>query len=474
MQCVWLIGSSVRGLAAPSSTMPSETSGEIAASQMSTFEQQRQTSFEQVEGDGSLVSPSMLPPEPALSASAFSTSLPGAAVVQPLETVVPFTQPAAPLETANRPGAIKPPITQRHSWQVPSTRAIDLTDPAMEPQFALAKQMNSAARVSVAEETPKSSWGTIHADFALSPPAPAKGGTSNPDPELGNFLIEEIPPVRPPANPVASPDQPTCDPELGCLRIIEAPPILPPTPPDRSRRVFLFGGVNYTRNTNVFAGVDPVDDGFLQTGLLLYGVPSIGRNTFLEFTVANNLIRYSNESQIDYNETFIQAGILHRLSPEMLIGLGWSNQQLFLDSNQIPSLDKGSRFLNDHSVRVEVRRQDRLSPRLNLSTYYRFQWAFSDPEFRSRIINAFFTGLTYDVQPNLQVGLDYNLALTTFTEQNRSDFFNQISARFTYTIFRNTRLGLFGGYSFGNSSDSRINFNGFVFGVGLNIQIGLF
>ncbi len=474
MQFVCLVGSPVRGLTEPERKIPLEISDEMATSQVFTSDQPGQPSFDQVEGDAALGSPFELSPEPDLSASEFSsTSLPTATGPQPQELAL-LPPIAASLETTNRTGAINSPITRRHNWQANSTRAIDLMAPATKPQSASTKQMNATVKFRSVEEPPTPSWGAIDADFAFLPPAPARRGSTIPDPELGDFLVEEIPPVSPPANPAASPDQPACDSELGCLRIIEAPPTVPPPSPARSRRVFLFGGVNYTRNTNVFAGVDPVDDGFLQTGVLVYGVPAIGKNTFLEFTVANNFIRYSNESQIDYNETFIQVGILHRLSPEMLMGLGWSNQQLFLDSDQIPSLDKGSRFLNDHSVRLEVRRQDRLSPGLNLSTYYRFQWAFSDPELRSRVINAFFTGLTYDVQPNLQVGVDYNLALTTFTNQDRNDLFNQVSARFTYTIFRNTRLGLFGGYSFGKSSDSRIDFNGFVFGVGVNIQIGLF
>jgi len=380
-------------------------------------------------------------------------------------------------------------------FKAPLTQAQQLLE-AAKPEPSAAVTL-SETRVSFAEpakpdeflslpQTPDPDLGIIQIEEDTAPATSPPDIPQPSDPDLGIMQIEEEPRFDPglpqdPNNPqlpiyppfIIQPNQtdqcPDPDPDLGCFKI-EFPP------PPRPKRVFLSAGVSYTQRTNVLAGIDPVNDGLFQTGLVLYGAPPIGSRTFLEFTAAANIIRYSQEVDFDYNDLFFSLGILQRLSPTMYLGLGWSNQQLFQANDNLANFDrpKGQRFLNDHAVRAELRRQDKLANRLFWNTYYRFQWTFSDPDDRTRAINLLAAGLTYDIQSNLQLGLDYTFVVTNYTNIDRDDLYNQITARLSYIMFRNTRLAFFAGYSFGSSTDPTIDFDGFVFGVGLNVQIGLF
>ncbi len=296
---------------------------------------------------------------------------------------------------------------------------------------------------------------------------PAKGE----DPELGNLRLQEL--ERPPTpinetSPIGNrsdSEQPAKgeDPELGNLRLRELE-----TPPAPSKpAVYLLGGVSYLRSNNVFSDIQPVDDGFVRGGLTLLANPSLGPQTSLFASVGGNLIRYSSQSQFDYNELRLNLGIRQELSPRTYGEVGWINRQLF-------DQESGDRFLNDHSLYLELGRRDSLAKQLSLDTYYQFRFSFADPTNRSQVINSVGASLAYNLSASLQVALDYQFALADFTEQNRQDQYHQLIARLTYTISPNSRLYLFGGRSFGNSSDPTIDFNGFIFGAGVDFNLTLF
>jgi hypothetical protein len=232
--------------------------------------------------------------------------------------------------------------------------------------------------------------------------------------------------------------------------------------------------VDYFRSSNVFSAIDPVDDGLVRPGLTLFTAPAIGQNTYFVASVDGNLVRYNTQSQIDYNELRFRAGIFQRLSPTMFGEIGWSNQQLFIAGSKLPGLPAGTRFLNDHGIRFELSRRDQLSKRLSLNTFYQLRLSFADPDSRSRLLNSFIASFSYDYQPNLQIGLDYQFALANFTVVKRDDQYHQVAARLTYTAFRNTQMNVFVGYSFGRSSDPTIAFNGLILGVSLTVSLGLF
>ncbi|NJN88107.1 MAG: hypothetical protein HC881_19695 [Leptolyngbyaceae cyanobacterium SL_7_1] len=158
----------------------------------------------------------------------------------------------------------------------------------------------------------------------------------------------------------------------------------------------------------------------------------------------------------------------------MTAELGWSNQQLYIASDDIPGFSRGKRFLDDHAVRLEISRRDQLAKKLSLNSFYQLRASFAQPEDRSRIINVIFLSLNYDITPKLQLGLDYQFAAANFTQQTRTDLYHQVLTRLTYTTFRNAQLSVYGGFSSGSSTASGINFDGFLLGVGLSVNLTLF
>jgi hypothetical protein len=265
------------------------------------------------------------------------------------------------------------------------------------------------------------------------------------------------------------------DPELGLPRLQER--LLEPRPlPSAARQpsVYLVGRVDYFRTTNVFSGVDPVNDGLIRSGLTLFYAPAIGRNTYLVTSIDGSLIRYGNLGYLNYNELRLRAGVLQRLSPRTFGEIGWSNQQLFATKEGLRDALHGDRFLNDHAIRFELSRQDTLSTKLALNTFYQLRMSFADPNDRSRLINSFITSLSYSWSPNFQTALDYQVAWSHFTQQPRDDVYHQLVARLTYTITPQSQFNVFSGFSFGDSSDSRIDFNSFILGVGIVLNLPLF
>ncbi len=284
--------------------------------------------------------------------------------------------------------------------------------------------------------------------------------TAPQDPELGVILAK-------PAQEI--------DPELGLPRLRER--ILEPLPlPSAARQpsVYLIARVDYFRTTNVFSGVDPVNDGLIRSGLTVFYAPAIGRNTYLVTSIDGNLIRYSNLGYLNYNELRFRAGVLQRLTPRTFGEIGWSNQQLFATREGLKNALRGDRFLNDNAIRFELSRQDALSKKLSLNTFYQFRISFAEPNDRSRLINSFITSLSYSLSPSFQTAIDYQLAWSHFTQQPRDDVYHQLVARLTYTITSQSQLNVFSGFSFGHSSDSRINFDGFIVGVGVVLNLPLF
>ncbi len=291
------------------------------------------------------------------------------------------------------------------------------------------------------------------------PEPPAKPG----DAELGVIIAK---PAR------------ELDPELGLSRlqerILEPRPLPSAVSAMRQPSVYLIGRVDYFRTTNVFSGIDPISDGLIRSGLTLFYAPAIGRNTYLVTSVDGSLIRYGNLGFLNYNEVRLRAGVLQRLSPRTFGEIGWSNQQLFATKEGLRDALRGDRFLNDNAIRFELSRQDALSTKLALNTFYQFRLSFADPNDRSRLINSFITSLSYSWSPNFQTALDYQVAWSHFTQQARDDVYHQLVARLTYTITPQSQFNVFSGFSFGNSSDSRIDFNSFILGVGIVLNVPLF
>jgi hypothetical protein len=253
------------------------------------------------------------------------------------------------------------------------------------------------------------------------------------------------------------------DPELGKLRLRE----LPAPPPPSKPAVYLLGGVGYFRSNNILSGIDPIDDGVFRAGLTLLATPSLGPDTNLLASVGGNINRYGELSVYDYDELNFNLGIRQKIGSRAYGEVGWSNRQLF-------SQDNGDRFFNDHALYLELGRRDVLAKRLTLDTFYQLRVSLANPSDRSGVINYVGASLGYTPIPPLEVALDYQFAFTDFTQQERQDQYHQLLARMSYTLTPNSRAYLYAGPSFGGSSKPDIDFDGFVFGAGVNFNLTLF
>ena len=325
-----------------------------------------------------------------------------------------------------------------------------------------------------------------------SPSLPALPANVPADPELGIIRIQTPVPNPIGDNPsFAPPSQANCDSELGCLRLREPLPLLPLPLPRRSPSVYWLSRVDYFNSNNIFANPESFEGGLVKSGVTLYAVPALSKNTYFVGSASGSLVRYTPQAQSNYtqllrragilqrsspnyNELLFRAGILQRLSPVMFAEIGWSNQQLFTLDDQVLSFLPGRRLFNENVLRLELSRRDQLSPRLALNTFYQLRLSFAEPVERSRLSNLFSASLSYNLQPNLQAALDYQIELSDFTHQNRHDTYNQVLARLTLTAFRNTQFTGFIGYGFGNSSDRQIDFNAMFVGINVSVSLGLF
>ncbi|MBW4522144.1 MAG: hypothetical protein KME16_21005 [Scytolyngbya sp. HA4215-MV1] len=290
----------------------------------------------------------------------------------------------------------------------------------------------------------------------------------------GQPTFPEQPTLEEPAPSEAPVADPVLKDDLGDFILKEQEIAPAPTQQPRLKSVFLLGRVNYFRSSNVFSGTDPVDDALIRTGLTLAVNPQIGPRTYLITGIDSNLVRYVEQTSANYDELRIRAGVLQQLSDRMFGEIGWTNQQLFAaDTGLLPPYS-GDRFFRENALRLELSRQDPLAKNLTLTTFYQLQVSFAEPSDRTRLINFLYASLSYNIQPQLEIGLDYEFGLTSFLRQDRTDQYHQLSTRLTYYLSKTTNISAFAGFSFGNSTVSTLDFDGAAFGINLSVNLPLF
>ena len=263
------------------------------------------------------------------------------------------------------------------------------------------------------------------------------------------------------------------DPELGTIRVRQLR--LPPwqleaakfPPPQLPSTVYLFANIGYFQTNNIFSGVDPVEDGLISTGLTLLAVPSLGPQTDLVAAIDGRLIRYGGQSASNYNQLRFRAGVRQQLTSRISGEIGWNNQQLF-------DAEQGDRFLDENSVRLAFYRRDRLNSRLRLDSVYELRLSFAKPDNRSRVINSLAVSLSYALQRQLQVGLDYQFGLSNFMQRQREDQYHRLLGRLSYRVSRHSQLSLQAGLSLGGSSEPNVDFDDFFFSVNYTLELGRF
>ncbi|MBD2346091.1 hypothetical protein [Anabaena subtropica] len=280
--------------------------------------------------------------------------------------------------------------------------------------------------------------------------------------------------------------------ELG-LRVRERalpPPIKqPPQPPvEEPKAKFkpigsLQAYVGYFHSDNIFSSdISRIEDGLFFYGLRLVSAYfPLGGQTYLNGSIDGNLIRYVDQSKYNYNQLVFNLGIYQQLSKRMYGELGWSNQQLFYAKNS-DVFQAGDRFLNENSLHLSLGRRDPLTDKLMLDSFYQLSWKLADPDNRSRIINSFWLSLSYYLQKPLQVGLNYQLNLSDFTERDhpgwgvthRNDQYHRLYGSVIYRLSNSSTMNLQTGFSFGDSTASNIDFESWFLNINYSLKLGEF
>lgn len=258
------------------------------------------------------------------------------------------------------------------------------------------------------------------------------------------------------------------DDELGLIRIqeIEQLPVeqlpQPPTP----NLGFVSGRASFLGGSNLFRLNDPIDDRVFQVGTGFFLVPKIARNTDLVFGVEGNLVRYSKFPSVNYNELQLQAGIRQRITERVYGQLTWRNQNLYVPN-------EGSFFSADF-IELLLSRRDILTSNIWLDTYYQARVSFSHPDQFSRFSQLGIASLNYGFTPQFRTTLIYQLFLDDYTQINRFDTYHQVIGQITYDVTPRSRINLFGGVKFGESTDSSVNFDEVVYGASFNFNVPIF
>jgi hypothetical protein len=295
-----------------------------------------------------------------------------------------------------------------------------------------------------------------------SPSVTDPGRTLPIEPTITPPKLDGTPPGAPPiptgpeANPPFNEEEGLEDNDLPGIVV---PKPLPAPKPPKAKWLFLSSRLDYFNSGNVFAASDSLQDGLIRTGATLSVFPKLGSKTYFSGAVDGNIVRYGqfgkSPDALNYDELRVRAGILQQLSPRMYGEIGWTNQKLFTAKDGLRNILSGDRFLNENSLRVELSRTDPLSPNLSLSTYYQFRWSTSNRSDNDRLTHSLFAALNYKLSPSWNTGLDYFVSWSNYTNVNRDDVYQQVQLRTGYNVNRNVQVNLFGGYSFGGSTDDR-------------------
>ncbi|WOD40446.1 hypothetical protein [Nodosilinea sp. E11] len=339
--------------------------------------------------------------------------------------------------------------------------------PAADLSLASGTYLTTAASLAV---SPRAAQVSLPAQGEITPSVPLAQSNNDDgladDPELGSIQIRSL----------------AEDNDLGILRIREQPEIPAQMAQPRPQIGFLTARLAIANSDNILLAVNDVGgltgDTFLRPSLAFSLYPYLGPQTVFIGTADLGLQRYGSQSSLNYDDLRFRVGLRQGLTPRSYGQLVLTYQELFR-----PGGDRG-RFFKNTSLGLTLGRRDAFTPKLALDSYYLIQFngaqsrteTFNGPistDF-SRLMQSAGGYLSYDITPQLQTGISYQLNLIDYTAQDRYDAFQQVLGQVVYRLSPAVRLSLYGGVSFGRSSEPRVRFNDTFFGAAIDATIPLF
>ncbi len=304
-------------------------------------------------------------------------------------------------------------------------------------------------------------------------------GTDPPPPGLPQDL-EQLP--SDPELGVIRVRNPLEDPELGILRIRQQPD-LPALPDQETPPVaFLTARLSGVSSDNILLFVNDVGaltgGEFIRPAASLEFYPPLGPSTVLIGVVDFGLQRYINQPAFDYDDLRVRVGVRQGLSPRSYGQFTYTYQELTRPG------ESPSKFFENSAFSLTLGRRDPIVSGLVLDTFYQFQYNSADSFSLTdtgtvvtnfnRVLQQLGAYLGYTLSPQWQTGLTYQVNFLDYTVLDRYDTIQQLLGIVSYSFTPNVRFSLYGGWSFGSSSDPRVNVNDTLLGFTIEATAPLF
>ncbi|MEA5448478.1 hypothetical protein VB780_07870 [Leptolyngbya sp. CCNP1308] len=338
--------------------------------------------------------------------------------------------------------------------------------------------LNPTARDAIAPDPALATNAYLTAAAALAPATPAAPALPPPPAPLAQLDPSDDPLAQDPELGVIQVRSLLEDNDLGILRIRDQPQIPVATARPPAKIGFLSARLAIASSDNILLAVNDVGgltgDIFLRPSVAFGVYPSLGPQTALIATADYGLQRYGAQSSLNYDDLRLRVGLRQGLTPRSYGQLIFTYQELYR-----PGGNRG-RFFKNTALGLTLGRRDPITPRLALDTYYLIQFngaqstsSGTATDF-SRLFQSAGGYLGYDVTPQIQAGISYQLNFIDYTAQDRYDTFQQVLGQVVYRITPNLRFNVYGGVSFGRSSEPRVRFNDTFFGAAIDATIPLF
>jgi len=190
------------------------------------------------------------------------------------------------------------------------------------------------------------------------------------------------------------------------------------------------------------SGVANVNSAGLAGSATLLITPQLGPDTRLVAFAGGGILLYNQFGGSDFSYFSYGIGVQQKLTENMYAQLGVGQERLYKTAS--------GEFVIDNAARFAINRQDKLTERLRLDSFYELRAGFADqntPYDQSRVSNSLGVGLSYAITPKLEAGLDVRLVADSFT-RGTADTFGRVQTSLSATYHFSQQAFITGSVSY--------------------------